>query len=276
LGGGEWQCPATPVLRGTPKTESWFAGTFGKRQVRLYLQRADTTAVGVFYSTDDWKAISLGGHFFPEDKFALGMITDAETEPSIRSGLMGQLRGNKLVGTWKQDVAGSTVPVDLRQVPMPSCNGGGPWRLFSDRRWPIEFSYPADWHVEAGATDLTITCPDPQGMAYSNVGVSLSKTSRSEIPLRQCGQRWMFNSDDCKMKADSPFVSKAIVKTRNGITHYSGWVLENRIYCAVGGYMGQGDGEDEALQAGNTWIEVHGDNHAEILHRIEASMSMKL
>lgn len=279
--GAQWQCPATPVVNGSD-SKVWFEGTFGQRNIRLYLDRGDTTAVAAFYATDDWKGISLGGHLFPENKFAFGIITDAETEPSTRSGLKGQFVGEKILGTWQPDAAAPAVPVELHQVPEPPCDGHGPWKSFSDRRWPIEFSYPANWHVVAGEKDLTITCPDPQGMAYMGQNIWLSKSSLKQIPMRHCEHMWVFNLEDtdpCEVPPHSASVSKAIVTTRNGITHYGGWVLEDRIYCAIGGYEGLGGGgdgdSDEVLQVGDSWLQMHSHEDPSILRRIDASMKQR-
>jgi hypothetical protein len=274
--GGDWQCPATPVLDGESK--SWFEGTFGERHVSLYLDRGDTKAVGAFYATDDWKGISLGGHLFPGGKFALGIITDAATEPSAQSGLRGQFLGDKVLGTWMQDGTSPAVPVNLHQVPEPQCDGHGPWKLFSDRRWPIEFSYPANWHVAASEKEITVTCPDPERMAYEGWNIQISKSSRKMIPLLKCGTQWIFNADNCDKKQASAETTDASVKTRNGVTHYGGWVMEDRDYCAIGGYKGLGagdEGEHEVVQVGNLWIEEHASQDPDVLQRINLSMKTR-
>jgi hypothetical protein len=265
-------CPQTPALHGRTSTEFWFEGTFGTRAVRLYLNRVDHNAIGTFYSTDDWHGVSIGGTWSPKDRLTLGIVGKTGTESSTEDGLAVHVSGDKLLGAWKQDPMRPSVLVDLHRVPRPLCDGRGFWASFSDKRWPIEFSYPADWHVEASESEITITCPDPFWMAYEGVNITLSKSPRSEIPLMQCGDRSIFGSYSC-IPPNGPFGSQAVVTRHDGVTRFTGWAMEHRLYCKVGGYVGQGDGEDEVLNVGSTWIDVSAEQDApNVLDKINASI----
>jgi hypothetical protein len=264
-------CPASPELHGESETQSWFEGTFGARFVRLYLDRVGNGVVGTFYSTDDWRPIDIGGEWSANDSLTLGIVMDVETAPSTESGLTAQVIGQELVGDWKQDLTTSTVPIHLHRVSQPQCDGRGPWRTFSDKQWPIMFSFPADWHVEVNDTELSLTCPDPSWMAYAGVNLTLTKSGKNEIPL--CGGHWMFAGNDCDRERELDPRTLATVQTAKGITRYSGWGHEHRLYCNIGGYRGQGDGDAEVLQVGETWIEIQAEQGtAQILPKFNESL----
>ena len=64
--------------------------------------------------------------------------------------LKGNLTAHGFVGTWKSPDQHEVLAVLLKTVPAPDCDGKGAWRLFSDSRWPITFSYPASWRNGEG------------------------------------------------------------------------------------------------------------------------------
>ena len=57
-------CPRTHALDGVPEEEYWLEGTIGKSTARMYIHRAGSDVVGLFYTTDgDWTPTFLGGEW---------------------------------------------------------------------------------------------------------------------------------------------------------------------------------------------------------------------
>ena len=270
------ECPSRPELRGHSETKHWFEGTLGIRPIRIYLAHVADKAVGSFYAADDWRPVSIGGRWSAKGKLALDVVSDSDGKASATGRLVGQVSEKDFFGTWRQTASGPDVPVRLHEAPEPMCDGNGPWLRFSDERWPIEFSYPSAWHLEVTKDELRITCPNPRWMAYADVNISLSTVTLEELPLRECSGNWTFNDEGCESPERSDSTTKAVVRTRSEITYFTGWENEHRLYCREGGYVGQSEGEYQALRVGATWLQVSaGVGTLSVLHRIEATMKQR-
>jgi hypothetical protein len=251
-------CPRTHALEGTPEKEYWFEGTIRNSTVRMYLHRAGADVVGLFYTTDgDWTPTFLGGEWSAKGIKLLG--ESANEDPTGR--LEVQLVNGALIGSWTLNGSGHADPVRAANVQRPVCDGSGVWKRFDDPKWPVSFSYPASWHLKKDDERLvlTLTCPDPEAMTYDK-GVTIYEGKGKPVgpyELVQCPKRWRFGPSCDSYDEDAVTAQVTEVSTQSGRTVLS-LVHEWRLYCADGGYRGQGDGNDIVVLLRNYWAEFMG------------------
>jgi len=251
------RCPHTPALEGDPTSPYWLEGTIGQEPVRMVLERGGEVAVATFYYTADWVPVFLGGRWKEGDNIEVTATTEDDTETGR---LEGRLTTSGFVGTWTQPGYNNAVPVRLKIVPQPKCDASGPWKLFDDARWPITFSYPASWRVTVQDDgDLTLTCPDPEQMAYMGFNIWLSQGRRVDPEASgffQCVGQWRYGLGcDCENLGNC---EAATVSHRKGMTILGGDEREWRVYCRNGGYVAQGDGHYHVLLIDDRWVQLYG------------------
>lgn len=236
----------------------------------MYLNRGGEVVVGVFYYTENWVPFILGGSWVEGGAIKVGAKPDQDGAEVGQ--LAGRLTTKGLVGTWKQVGDNIAVPVHLKTVPQPSCDGKGPWKRFNDPRWPITFSYPASWRVTTDPDGTTISCPDPSLMAYDGFALQLSQGKRTDLELTgfvDCGGQWRQGSDcDCD-RHDQVLCQVATVDQRNGMTILGGEAGEWRVYCRGGGYVALGEGDERLILIDDKWVRFYEEGlDSQIVERI--------
>ena len=273
-----YYCPQTHALKISPSEQYWLQGTIGGKHARMYLNRGGDGVVGVFYYTSDWLPILLGGLWkdggrifatdVPRTHDALPVV-DTATAP-----LKGRLVDGKFVGSLTS-AGGGQQPVHLIAMSQPRCETG-PWRQFEDPGWPVGFSYPPCWHVQATGDEIDLTSPDPMRMAYLGPDITVSKGGMADIKktgLVMCGQEWKYGYS-CDSESDESCTRPAKSPQQGGITVIDISQHEWRTYCIDGGYQGQAEGVDRVLLLGNTWVEVSGEN-SDVVTRIVDSATRR-
>ena len=250
-------CPSTPRLEMAPSSEHWLLGSIGQKQVRIYLERGGEAVVGVLYDAADWVPLLLGGHWTDGGIVELTGRTEHDT---LAGQLRGQLAADGLAGSWTPQGAIQKEPVRLKTVPPMKCDEyQGNWLPFSDPRWPVTFSYPASWRLQADGDAVTLTCPDPSVMAYSDFNIRVthgSSVKEGEGAFTRCAGQWKYGRQcDCD---NLGACRDAEISRQNGIAVLAGDEMEWRIYCRNGGYIAQGFGYDRLLLMGSRWVEMSG------------------
>lgn len=266
-------CPRTHALDGVPEEEYWLEGTIGKSTARMYIHRAGSDVVGLFYTTDgDWTPTFLGGEWNAKGINLLG--ESANEDPTGRLEI--QLVNGAFVGSWTLNGSDHADPVRVATVQKPACDGSGVWKRFNDPKWPVSFSYPASWHI--GKNDdrliITLTCPDPEKMTY-DMDLTIYEGKGKPVgpyELVQCPKRWSFGPSCDSYDEDAATAQVEEVSEQPGRT-----VLrlghESRVYCADGGYRGQGSDDDKVVMLGNHWIEFIGAS--DIVDRLVKSARLR-
>jgi hypothetical protein len=250
-------CPQTHALGTAPTGRYWLEGSIDNKRVRMYLDRGGTGVVGLFYApAGDWTPTFLGGEWS-----ASGIALQAETGNGAPVGhLHMRFVKGTFVGSWTPNGSGHANPVRFASVPQPSCGGGGEWKQFDDRNWPMSFSYPAEWHIRKDGSALHLICPDPQAMA-SNSGVTIYSGRGEPIgpsKLVHCSDGWEYGPKCGAVHGHSDLFPISLISQQEGKTILN-IEREWRVYCSDGGYVGQGDGEDRVVLLDNDWIEFAGD-----------------
>jgi len=272
-------CPPTPTLGDDNFSEHWLEGTIDAKSVRMYLARGGDTAIGVFYYTEDWDPVMLGGE---ASHGGVIHVTDKTDESPATGSLHGRLTASGFVGAWAPVNSSKSLPVRLKVVPKPHCEAvSGKSRRFDDQRWPVTFSYPTSWKVEIGQETLTLTCPDPSLMAYEGFNITMTQgrwtgVELSDIGLASCGDRWYSLRCECE-DLTGPFCDKAaIVSKKDGMTVISGIEQEWRGYCRGGGYVGQADGDRRILLLKDKWVNLEGQGSpSELLDQIVTTIKTR-
>lgn len=264
-------CPPFPQLSDNgPYTEHWFAGSIGKRDVRMSLSRGGDAVVGVLYYTDDWKPIMLGGQWKEHDAIEMHNVMECSADFCYGDTLLkGNLNEKGFVGLWQPTGHQRTLPLNLRKVPEPSCKGDGPRRVFKNSEWPITFSYPASWHLEVKKDELNLICPNATFMAYEDLGTiqitrgePWGKDASGDIPIQKCGENWLpsypcgCGDPDCSYTGE-----RLSVNQNDGLTiinQEGGSLGPRRSYCTQGGYVGAEDGDDIVLLLDKQMIWITG------------------
>jgi hypothetical protein len=257
-------CPWTHALGDGPQEEHWFEGAIQNSKVRMYLNRGGAGVVGLFYATDgDWTPTFLGGEWS-----ANGIKLSAEASDHDPKGhLQGQLVNGAFIGTWNPENSDHAGPVRLAPIQQPACDGRGAWKRFDDPKWPVSFSYPASWRIKEDGKTLRLICPDPETMTNNNSSVTIFDGERKKgkplgpVQLVQCANGWRFGPECDSYDEDAVTASVKTVSEQPGKTILS-LGHEWRVYCADGGYVGQGDGEDQVVVLPNYWIEFRGAGSA--------------
>jgi hypothetical protein len=253
------RCPSTPELGNGNFSEHWLKGYIGKRQARMYLAIGNEGVAGAFYYTDDWDPIMLGGKHL-KDGFI--QLSARKGDSKQVGGLTATLKTNTLAGVWisldKQEAR-----LRLKAVPKPHCETDNrQWRRFDDPRWPITFQYPASWHIASDGDSVTLTCPDPEPMAYEGFNISISHGIRhtdDDIGFIRCGKDWYGATCDCSNLTGVFCDMPAEVTQKDGMTLISGDTAEWRGYCRGGGYMGETEGHRHVILIGDKWVQFIGE-----------------
>jgi hypothetical protein len=263
-------CPRTHDLEAEPQEEHWLEGAIRNNKVRMYLDRGGGGVVGLFYAPGgDWTPTFLGGEWG-----AKGIALLAEAADHAPKGhLQGHLVKGAFIGSWTPESSGHADPVRLAAIKQPACDGRGAWKRFDDPKWPVSFSYPASWHIKEDDDALRLICPDPEAMAYNGVVTIWEDKGKPGGPwdLVQCANGWQFGPK-CDDKESDLFrvtnASQQQGKTILSLDH------EWRVYCSDGGYVAQGDGEDQVVVLDGYWAEFMGAGAAyEIVDRLVKSAS---
>jgi len=154
---------------------TWLEGTIGDAKVRIYLESPFTpdvdTVYGVYYYERYGEPIVLKGLPAADDYIALGECDECEKPDSVNIMRLKIGAPNALVveGTWTSADGTRSLPVRLRRVEeFVKQNVARTLRKFADRRWPIEFMYPAEWLVIVTPQRLVVRPPDPEDMLWRN------------------------------------------------------------------------------------------------------------
>lgn len=265
-------CPNTAQLEVAPSQKFWFEGSFGQKHVRMYLERGGSGVVGVFYNTEDWAPVALGGEWIAGAQPEIALTAFGERESEL-GRLSGQLSATALTGVWSPAEGAKDIPVHLKASAQPKCDGSGPWKLISDKHWPAAFSYPASWRVNTSAETITLTCPDPSLMAYEGNEIDILQGTEANTVTSdfvQCGNKWIYGYG-CKCENTSK-CTVASSDDRDNMTILQADHIEWRLYCRGGGYVGQGEGHRRVITFGDAWIVVEGQGvAAELVDRVVAS-----
>jgi hypothetical protein len=253
-------CPSEPPLEVTPSSQNWFEGSVGERWVRIYLERGGEAVVGILYDTDTWLPVTLGGRW---KKGGIVELT-ARINGAPFGQLNGQVTSGGFAGSWEPqgNIAIKGGSALLKTVSQPNCaQFAGALRQFNDPQWPVTFSYPDSWRLDAQVDALTLTCPDPSAMAYSDFDIrvtqgSLAREGAHTGGFVRCGETWRYGpSCDCDNLAACKV---AEISYHDDIAIVAGDEQEWRVYCRNGGYVAQGFGYDRVLVIDNRWVDLTG------------------
>ena len=260
-------CPIQPQLGDKPIRHYSLAGTVGNRPVRMYLERDGKVAIASFYYTDTtWTPFLLGGTWSNGFVEVSEKVID-EYGPTATGKLTGKVTPTGFIGSWIAAATDPALSIRTRFTPHPSCNGAGPWKRFDDPRLPITFSYPASWQIteyqfSQHADGFKLTCPDPAKM-FNQEGISIESSDLKNINwmgFRLRDGKWLYDYTVlCDADNDNPPGCGEAPETHRGvITILDGDNSEWRLYCAGGGYIGQGYGHERMLILGDRWVEFQG------------------
>jgi hypothetical protein len=264
-GGKQYQtgfCPKTAELEVSPSAKYWLEGYIGKKHVRMYLERGGAGVVGVFYDVADWVPLILGGRWTSGELESIEM-TALSARDATAAVLRGHFTERGLDGVWLVGGEENGTAFQLKTASEAKCDGSGGWKTFQDGHWPVTFSYPASWHVDASDNRVTLTCPDPSVMAYDGYEISVMQgedANTATTDLVQCGDKWIYGSN-CKCE-DATRCKDAPAVDRGGMTILQGGQMEWRTVCRGGGYVGAGKGDRQVVTFGDTWIVVEGQGPA--------------
>jgi hypothetical protein len=269
-------CPHTHVLGDGPD-KYWLEGTIGNSAVKLYLADSGAGAIGLFYATDgDWTPTLLGGER-SANKFKFSAVAADHT---LKGRLEGQLVNGAFIGSWTSKGSDHADSVRLAAMQRPTCDGRGAWKRFDDPGWPVSFSYPASWRIKEVGDALQIICPDPEDMAYNNKLTIYEGKVQKDKPvglweLVHCANGWRFGRSCDTSERNTASLSVLEVSQQPGRT-ILGIEGEWRVYCADGGYVGQGDGEDRLVLLHDSWIEFTGAGQtSDIVDRLVKSARVR-
>lgn len=250
-------CPRTHQLEAEPQAEYWFEGNIGGRTARMYLDRGGRGVVASLYFTaGDWTPVLLGGEW---DNGSIA-LSDATEQHPLTVRLQGRLTNDGFAGSWTSTGRDAALHVRFAIFPEPKCDGTGAWKRFDSPRWPVSFSYPANWRLHESGHSITLTCPNPRTMAYeSDVTVDEGEGKPpGRSGLMDCSAGWRYGAScECNHDDDSACSMPAITH-RDGITILNLDDQEWRLYCRGGGYVAQGEGEDRVVLLQNSWIGITG------------------
>ena len=270
-------CPKTAELGTAPRGEYWFEGVLGRKHVRMYLNRGGDGMVGVFYDTETWVPVFLGGKWAAGQPGAIELT--ARTQRDFEIGeVKGQLNGGELVGVWTAKGEENGISFRFKAVPQPNCDGKEPWKNFHDSHWPISFSYPASWHVSVTDDSITLTCPDASLLAYDEYEIRVwqgpeANTATSDVV--ECGDKWIYGYG-CKCGRDTDGCKAAVVADQEGMTVLTADGRAWRVYCRDGGDVGLGAGSRRILTFGDAWIVIEAEGPpAELVGRMVATAKQR-
>jgi len=255
-------------MPGAPQ-ERWFAGTIGSGGGRMHLMWLGGVVKGEFYRFNDWKPVFVGGKMLTHGSLLLHEEDGDDCDQDDCPGpgrLRAQFTATALAGSWQPSTNGQAETIRMRAERTPSCAGAGSQRVFRDPAWPVTFSYPASWHLDAEPNTITLLCPDPDWMAHDDWNVSLIQGTigpDGKLPdeagfSRDAKGNWEYEA----VLAGDP-VPVPVVE-RNGLTIVLGPDgSSERGYCRIGGYSGIEDDTDVLVVLGRHWIRVSGGTPAE-------------
>ena len=153
---------------------------------------------------------------------------------------------------------GNIEPAKLSTIPKPDCDGKGPWKRLDDPKWPISFSYPANWLLHVSSDGISLICPNPQEIAAeSEVDIYQGEGSPDgPTHLFQCGAGWKYGDNCGCEQEDSLSCHPAKISRQKDKTILDVSDREWRIYCRDGGKVAEGDGVDEIVLLHNSWLEA--------------------
>jgi hypothetical protein len=257
------QCPDATALDDKNYSERWLEGSIGSRKVRMWLATGGNGAMGTFYFTDNWKPIMLDGELGNQGQISLSAQYESQSA-NVFAHMKGILDATGFSGKWfsQENKAES---VRMKPMVRPQCESdSGRWRMFDDPRWPITFQYPESWHLESDANGITLTCPDPQLMAYASLNISvrrgLPRSSDDDFGLKPCGKNWYRSSCDCdNLAADSCEIHTSTTE-RDGMTLINDDTPQEwRAYCRGGGYAGLTEGRSRVILIGEQYVQFIGE-----------------
>ena len=263
-------CPKTAEMETAPSGKYWFEGNLGQKHVRMFLERGGAGVVGILYDTADWMPLTLGGRWSggQDGTVEATARNDRDAELAIVRGKVSE-RG--FSGTWSTGEDGERLPLELKAVARPKCDGSEAWKVFNDKRWPITFSYPGSWHLSVNGDTVTLTCPDAAMMAYDGYEIDVLEGADANTVTSdfvQCGDTWLYGHDNCKC-GEEKHCALAPVAERGGMTILKGDDIAWRAFCRGGGYVGPGQGDRQVLTFGDNWIVMEGRGPAaELVERM--------
>jgi hypothetical protein len=299
-------CPAEPELEESPASKHWFEGTIGRSPVRVHFERGGKVVVGVYYYVRHRKPLLLVGGWAGEGEIRLSERTATQTETGVIEGRVGP---DGFAGTWASAEGNKRLPVRLRTVPEPGCDGAGPWRTFNDPRWPWTFSYPASWRIDVSDHYVELTCPDPALMLYEDTAVNIRRgddpatVEDAHSMFLWCPEagrhRWMMSTEsqvDCACPGQerpasqtrdaededsdqegerdaegSDFCVPAAPTTSFGMTVLEG-SANGRGYCTFGGYVGVTGDSEHLFLRGTSWIQITAGPWTGIAQRLSTTI----
>jgi hypothetical protein len=271
---GQWDCP--PDFDGQPASSHSLEGTIGHSRVRVYLERGGAAVVGIYYYTRQGKPLVLEGAWGADGDVRLRESTVREGDET--GAIEGRLSPAGLTGVWTSPDGARRLPVKLRSVPTPPCDGRGPWRRFEAPDWPVTFSYPASWLLRVDGDQLLVSCPDPAAMLSEPAGVTVRRGAGVESfdqgSFARCAGKWYVAAIDrcacdslesCVLAAEKPRDGMVVVDTQ---TQWRG-------QCRLGGYTGLVDAKGALylIDGGRRWATLAGAAGVEeVLARIGKSV----
>jgi len=221
---------------------------------------------GIYYDTKDWTPVPLEGDWTPPGRIRLFEGDPRDEGPKPRFDL--SISESAVDGTWTSADGQETLRVRLRRIPKPAPFkvAIGRARHFADARWPITLSYPADWRLDVGDSDLELQSPDPFDMLFDNNlscvrGRGLPSSPGPEDPPEKLKwpwfrgrSTWLFQSGDGDCTTDRCEVAES--EQRGAGTFFRGDV-GYRMY-GPWGYMGLADESSYLAIVGQEWV-VCGD-----------------
>ena len=181
--------------------------------------------------------------------------------------------GARFEGTRTDAATRSTAPITLGEAPTVDCSGRGPWRPFRSTRWPITFSYPANWQLTEDEAGIELLCPTPERLIYGGRPIRLefgdgvdlvaAENAREGITAGRFFVRfppdpWVIGNYDCGEKDSAGVLNCRPTSTgrRLGMTVAYGSGGEDRLYTRHG-YVGQGGGSIMYLfLLGSRWVTL--------------------
>lgn len=267
--------------------EHWLDGTFGQKQVRMYLGIGTTEVGGAFDFLEDWNISEKRDTsviFHGTNRDGTIQATELKDGDPRKGALQGRLTADGFSGSWTPKNQTGPVPVELKSTPPTDCSGAKEtWIRYDDPRMPFAFSYPASWLARKGSDrdEIDLYCPDPSLISAGGNPVSISwgaqtGNSDKDFGMVRCGEHWYTSRCDCEDAAISAFCSPAPVTESHGITILDGDAREWRSYCRDGGYLGQYSGHDRTLLFDGNWADIIGEQEpSEIIDRIVTTVKVR-
>ena len=256
-------------------------GQIGEKEVRARMGRGgqgdpdnEQLVSGEFDYGARWKTgaieFDVDGVVAPDCSFQLNEI---DSTRRITGTWVLRFTAGHFEGTRTDAASGLTSRIVLQHAPDVDCSGREAWHQFRSARWPITFSYPANWQLTEDDDGIELLCPSPDRLVYDGRPISLERGVGFKRTVTDAGRKgttagrffvryppapWLVGDYECgEGRAWMLKCQPARTGRRFGMLVLQGSGGEDRQYSRRG-YVGQGGGSIVYLFArGNQWVTLH-------------------